>query len=81
MKSLKGQLSITDEYVKGYGPSKLDAQQNVRTEQLTLVDGKLRAQFSRPSKPSEKQVDHDLNGCSTWQVFIQGRTLRAEGVE
>jgi len=67
--SVGGRLSISDMHTHAYGPSWPDAQQNVNVGSLEVVNGTLRARFSRPSWASESQTDHDLRGCVPWQVY------------
>ncbi|KAI1725881.1 DOMON domain-containing protein [Ditylenchus destructor] len=71
IKVINGRITVSDEYVQGYGPSWPDRQQDVKSSERKLSNGVLSVRFSRSVRAHEIGVDKDLNGCSTWQ-FITG---------
>ncbi|KAH7697871.1 DOMON domain containing protein [Aphelenchoides avenae] len=70
VKVLNGRVTVTDEYVQGYGPSWPDRSQDVQTQKSSLANGVLRVRFVRPLKATEPGVDHSLEGCTPWQFVV-----------
>uniref|UniRef100_A0A7E4W5E6 DOMON domain-containing protein n=1 Tax=Panagrellus redivivus TaxID=6233 RepID=A0A7E4W5E6_PANRE len=71
VKTINGQVVLSDEYVQGFRPSFPDNSQDAQLQNAQIVGGVLKARFTRPVSAVERFVDHDLHGCTPWH-FING---------
>lgn len=58
---------VTDEFIRGFKPPKLDVTQNVIVHYASLDDGNLRVRLARPIL-SNDTADFSLASCLPWQV-------------
>ncbi|KAI6215692.1 DOMON domain-containing protein [Aphelenchoides besseyi] len=65
VRNMNDQISVSDEFVQGYGPSSTDGTQDVKTKSAKLDGGVLKVQFSRPADTPDRQFDLPLSGCKT----------------
>ncbi|VBB33606.1 unnamed protein product, partial [Acanthocheilonema viteae] len=71
-------ISVTDEFVRGYRPPKLDAKQNVIVQHASLDNGDLRIRFARPVL-SNDTADFSLASCLPWQFPFMLSPLDSAG--
>uniref|UniRef100_A0AC34QK12 DOMON domain-containing protein n=1 Tax=Panagrolaimus sp. JU765 TaxID=591449 RepID=A0AC34QK12_9BILA len=69
VKLINGKISVTDEYVQGFGPSFPDRSQDVTVQNAEYSQGTLKVRFTRPIRPTEPVVDYALSGCTPWQFI------------